>query len=68
MKNTNTINNRNMPVTMLEKFAKNIIKPISIMVTPIIPRSAIREIIEDGYIEKLSPERRFDQSLYFGAE
>lgn len=37
-------------------------------VTPIIPRSAISEIIEDGYIEKLSPERRFDQSLYFGAE
>lgn len=36
-------------------------------ITPIIPKSAINEIIEEGYIEKLSPERRFDQSLYFGA-
>ena len=26
---------------------------------------SVNEIIEDGYIELLSPERRFDQTLYF---
>lgn len=34
-------------------------------ITPIISKDAIHHIIEDGYIEKLSPERRLDQSLYF---
>ena len=33
--------------------------------TPILPKEAVNEIIEDGYIELLSPERRFDQTLYF---
>lgn len=28
-------------------------------------QSALNEIIEDGYIEQLRPERRFDQTLYF---
>jgi len=32
---------------------------------PILPKEIISEIIEDGYIERLSPERRFDQTLYF---
>lgn len=31
----------------------------------ILPKEAVNDIIEDGYIEKLSPERRFDQTLYF---
>lgn len=31
----------------------------------ILPKEAVNEIIEDGYIERLSPERRFDQTLYF---
>lgn len=31
----------------------------------ILPKSVVNDIIEDGYIEKLSPERRFDQTLYF---
>lgn len=34
-------------------------------VTPILPSTIVREIIEDGYIQRLSPERRFDQTLYF---
>lgn len=34
-------------------------------VTPILSKEVISEIIEDGYIERLSPERRFDQTLYF---
>ena len=29
------------------------------------PKDAVNQIIEDGYIELLSPERRFDQTLYF---
>ena len=33
--------------------------------TPILPKDAVNQIIEDGYIELLSPERRFDQTLYF---
>ncbi len=28
-------------------------------------KSVIDEIIEPGYIERLRPERRFDQTLYF---
>lgn len=32
---------------------------------PILPRETVNQIIEPGYIEKLSPERRFDQTLYF---
>lgn len=32
---------------------------------PILPKTAVHSIIEDGFIEKLSPERRFDQTLYF---
>lgn len=32
---------------------------------PILPKEAVNSIIEDGYIELLSPERRFDQTLYF---
>ena len=32
---------------------------------PILSKCAVRQIIEDGYIERLSPERRFDQTLYF---
>ena len=34
---------------------------------PAVPKSAINEIIEPGYIENLRPERRFDQTLYFTA-
>lgn len=32
---------------------------------PILPREVVNEIIAPGYIERLSPERRFDQTLYF---
>lgn len=32
---------------------------------PILPKEAVNSIIQDGYIELLSPERRFDQTLYF---
>lgn len=35
------------------------------IVRPILPRDAVNDIIEPGYIELLSPERRFDQTLYF---
>lgn len=35
------------------------------IVQPILPKTVINEIIEPGYIDKLSPERRFDQTLYF---
>lgn len=34
-------------------------------VRPILPKTVVNEIIEDGYIQRLSPERRFDQTLYF---
>lgn len=34
---------------------------------PAVPKTAINEIITPGYIEKLRPERRFDQTLYFTA-
>lgn len=32
---------------------------------PILPKTVVNDIIEPGYIQKLSPERRFDQTLYF---
>lgn len=32
---------------------------------PLLHKSVVNEIIQPGYIEKLSPERRFDQTLYF---
>lgn len=32
---------------------------------PALSKSIVSEIIQDGFIEKLSPERRFDQTLYF---
>lgn len=32
---------------------------------PILSRDVVNEVIEPGYIEMLSPERRFDQTLYF---
>ncbi|MDO4804833.1 MAG: HindVP family restriction endonuclease [Lachnospiraceae bacterium] len=35
------------------------------IVRPILPSSVVNEIIEPGNIERLSPERRFDQTLYF---
>jgi hypothetical protein len=34
-------------------------------VAPILHKDAITEIIDPGFIERLSPERRFDQTLYF---
>lgn len=34
-------------------------------VRPILSKDAVNEIIAPGYIEHLSPERRFDQTLYF---
>lgn len=30
-----------------------------------ISKDALKELIEEGYIDKLRPERRFDQTLYF---
>ena len=35
------------------------------IVRPILPKTVVNDIIEEGYIERLSPERRFDQTLYF---
>lgn len=32
---------------------------------PILSRDVVTSIIQNGYIERLSPERRFDQTLYF---
>lgn len=32
---------------------------------PILPKEVIKDIIEEGYVENLSPERRLDQSIYF---
>lgn len=37
------------------------------VIRPILHKSVINEIIQPGYIERLSPERRFDQTLYFTA-
>ena len=34
-------------------------------VRPILSSTVVNEIIEPGYIQRLSPERRFDQTLYF---
>lgn len=34
-------------------------------VTPKLNKNVLEEIISSGYIDKLSPERRFDQTLYF---
>ena len=33
--------------------------------TLMLPKETVNSIIADGYIERLSPERRFDQTLYF---
>jgi hypothetical protein len=35
------------------------------ILNPILKKDVINEIIEPGYIERLRPERRFDQTLYF---
>ncbi|MCL1912889.1 MAG: HindVP family restriction endonuclease [Eubacteriaceae bacterium] len=35
------------------------------IVTPILHKDALGEIIKPGYIDRLMPERRFDQTLYF---
>jgi hypothetical protein len=35
------------------------------LLRPILPKGVVNEIIEPGYIERLRPERRFDQTLYF---
>jgi hypothetical protein len=35
------------------------------VIRPILPKTVVNNIIEPGYIQKLSPERRFDQTLYF---
>lgn len=35
------------------------------IITPLLPKEIVNEIIEPQYLEKLSPERRFDQTLYF---
>ena len=32
---------------------------------PILPKKVLEEIIEPGFIDRLRPERRFDQTLYF---
>ncbi len=34
-------------------------------IRPILSKNVVNDIIAPGYIEKLSPERRFDQTLYF---
>lgn len=34
-------------------------------ISPILGKDILNKIIAPGYIEKLSPERRFDQTLYF---
>ena len=38
------------------------------IIHPILRKNVVNEIIQPGYIEKLSPERRFDQTLYFTAK
>ncbi|MDO5144950.1 MAG: HindVP family restriction endonuclease [bacterium] len=35
------------------------------IITPVLNRTVVNEIIQPGYIEKLSPERRFDQTTIF---
>jgi len=32
---------------------------------PILSKDVVEKIIEPGYIDRLRPERRFDQTLYF---
>ena len=32
---------------------------------PILHKGVVEQIIETGFIERLRPERRFDQTLYF---
>lgn len=32
---------------------------------PLLPKEVISKVIQPGFIEKLQPERRFDQTLYF---
>ena len=34
---------------------------------PTVPKTAINEIINPGYIERLKPERRLDATLYYDA-
>jgi len=38
------------------------------IITPILSKDVTDKIIEPGYIEKLRPERRFDQTLYFASK
>lgn len=38
------------------------------VIRPILPKSAVNVIIEPGNIQRLSPERRFDQTLFFTAQ
>lgn len=38
------------------------------VVRPILAKEVVNEIIEPGNIQRLSPERRFDQTLYFTAQ
>lgn len=35
------------------------------IICPQLHKDIVKKIIQPGYIEKLSPERRFDQTLYF---
>ena len=35
------------------------------LLSPILKKEVLNELIEPGYIERLRPERRFDQTLYF---
>ena len=37
------------------------------VINPSIPKTALEEIVESKYIEKLMPERRFDQTLYISS-
>ena len=35
------------------------------IINPILNKNIINDIIQQGYMERLRPERRFDQTLYF---
>ena len=35
------------------------------IIRPILNKDVVHEVVEPGYIERLRPERRFDQTLYF---
>ena len=37
------------------------------IITPMLPKGVVKEIIDSKFIHMLSPERRFDQTLYFTA-